>query len=74
MLLKIEIKTEVDASDFFEAAGHQEKVEAFLQTFRRDYPDAVLEIRERRLRGHGAARPEPRRKRRSGRVAAYSDE
>lgn len=74
MLLKIEIRTEVDATDFFEAAGHQEKVQAFLEAFRRDYPQATLEIRERRLRSQEPAKPATRRKRRAARLIAYRDE
>ena len=50
MKLRAEITIEVDAKDFVGAADHQRRIEALMQSVRREYQEARLEFRERKPR------------------------
>ncbi len=69
--LRATITIEVDASDYREAAAHQERLESHLTTLRGDYPDARITVSERRTsQPAGRASPRPLHVR-SGRLNAY---
>ena len=45
-----QISVELNVGDYIEAAVHQKQLEDILQLVRNAYPDATLEMRERRER------------------------
>lgn len=70
MMLCGQISIELVVDDFVEAADHQRRIEALMAAIRQTYPQARLNIRERRERrplglAAGARRP--------ARLAAYSE-
>ena len=56
MRLRAHITIDIDASDFIAAADHQRAVQGMLEQVRDSYPQAKLEIRERRDRADAAQR------------------
>jgi hypothetical protein len=59
MKLRAEITVDITAEDYIVAAQHQKSFEEFLIALQTQYPDAKLQIKERRDRGHdeGAKAP-----------------
>ena len=71
--LRVTIFIEVGASDFIEAASHQQKIEAFASTVRASYPAVALRFWEPRERVK-APSPVPRGIRSyTGRLHRYTD-
>jgi hypothetical protein len=71
--LRAEIVIELDATDFVEAASHQNRLEQLLDQLHDVYPRARLSIRERRDRGPrppASLRPNGRT---TGRLHKYDD-
>jgi hypothetical protein len=73
--LRATITIEVDASDYREAAHHQERLESHLTSLRGDYPEARITVSERRTSGPPTDTPSRSGPRplhvRSGRLNAY---
>lgn len=56
--IRATITMEIAASDFIEAGEHQRRLDQHVQQLRAAYPDAVLDLREARVRTTGGT---PRR-------------
>ena len=52
MRLRAQIIVDIDATDYIEAAEHQNQLRIFLQEIQARYPMASLSMRERRERKH----------------------
>ena len=50
MKLRAEILIEMDVANYVEAAEHQKALQGYLDDLRGNYPEATLDIRERRQR------------------------
>jgi hypothetical protein len=69
--LRATITIEVDASDYREAAAHQERLESHLTSVRGDYPDAQIVLSERRAAAPSGRSSGRSLHLRSGRLNAY---
>ena len=58
MRLRAQIVVDIDATDYIEAAGHQNILQEILQDIQARYPNASLTMRERRERRHDGLAPE----------------
>jgi hypothetical protein len=70
--LRAHITIDIEADDFVAAADHQRTVERVLAGLKSDYPQAILDFRERRVRTD--ARPAPvqtRPRQKTGAVHSY---
>ena len=50
--LRVAIILDVDAADYKEAAEHQDRIQAFLDSLKQIYPSAELSFRQRRNLAH----------------------
>jgi hypothetical protein len=71
--LRATITIEIEASDYREAAAHQDRLETHFTAVRDDYPDARIVLCERRGGTGAPERASPARPlyRRSGRLNSY---
>jgi hypothetical protein len=69
--LRATITIEIEATDYREAAVHQERLESHLTAVRSDYPDAQIALCERRGGPRPATNPSRTLHHRSGRLNSY---
>ena len=50
MRLRALITIDIDADDYVEAADHQRRLQTLIESIKADYPQAALQLRERRAR------------------------
>ena len=70
MMLCGQISIELVVDDFVEAADHQKRMEALMAAIRQTYPQATLNMRERRERRALGLAAGPRR---ASSLASYSE-
>lgn len=73
MRLTAEIHVEIEVGDFVEAADHQQRLESLLDAVRSAYPQARMDLRERRRRRPTITRRASRQTTPTGAVNAYVD-
>ncbi len=73
MRLTAEIFLEIHVNDFVAAADHQKRLEGILDSIRAIYPEAHLELRERRRRRPTITRRAARATPATGAVSGYVD-
>ncbi len=59
MKIQGQISVALTAADFVEAAEHQRRLEGLLRLVQEHYPDATLQVRERRERARVLRAPAP---------------
>ena len=50
MRLRALITIDIDADDYVDAADHQRRLQTLIESIKADYPQAALQLRERRAR------------------------